>query len=371
MKKQPISIGAALGRYREVKGQAHLSKKGDHIAVYQVENDSQQYVLGFEACDALKIDPVLLVGRDGLNRYTSAFFAKYAKMGLALAVGSRTPAQILLVSTTPAREYLDERVIDTLTTLFKTKHTIRVDGKTKELDVTEYFAMSETEAILYDYYLDENGGVKDDYYEDHEVFIINAGFGTTDISYYNGLQYIPIERETVTKSYLDIVQRLKDFVAEKVKREITTQEVAKQLALQEGCEIKTFTYAGEEVEKFHDRYVEVCRDVFEELKAELNLIIEDPDRAPRILVGGGAAVAEIWGQNFKSWSRRVTIASEPEYSAVRGGKKFGEYMKRELDAPTLFVGSLDTGNGKLKVFSDATFRAEADETNQTALAVEE
>lgn len=358
MSNSPIAVGGVLGRYKEIKGQSRMSKSGAEFEVYRVEGDDQPWVIGYEAVNHFKLDPILVAARDGLARYNQQNFANYAKIGLAKAVGSKRPAQILLITSTPARDYLDKDVVGRLDDLLRDVHKVRVNDERLVLNVVRYEPMSETEAILYDQYLAADGTVADERYEAQDVIVINAGYGTTDISRYSNLDYLPLEKETIKVSYLDVIRACRDWLGKTVGREITDQDVTAQLGLQKNSPVKRFTYAGEDVDGFDAAYHKAVRDVFNVLLAEINVVVEDPNRFPRIIVGGGAANETIWGPLFKSWSQRVQIANQPEFSAVRGMRNYGEYLVRyemELENPSsIFVVAMDTGNGEIKILSDET-----------------
>jgi hypothetical protein len=358
MSNSPIAIGGVLGRYKEVKGQSRMSKRGVEIDIYRVEGDSQKWVLGYEAVDHFRLNPLQVAGREGLARYNAPLFEVYAKIGLAKAVGSKRPAQILLVTSTPARDYLDEKIVTRLDELFRDVHKVAVNDERMVLNVVRYEPMSETEAILYDGYLAADGSVADERFESQDVIVVNAGYGTTDVSFYSNLGYLPLEKETIKVSFLDVVRRCRDWLDTQLGRQIDEQEVANQLGLQKYSPVKTFTFANEPVPGFNEIYYAAVDAIFEDLRSELQLILPDTDRFPRIIVGGGAANDTIWGRHFRDWSRRVTIPVQPEFAAVRGMRNYGEYTVRyemELDNPaSVFVVALDTGNGEIKILSDET-----------------
>ncbi|MGG3489779.1 hypothetical protein ABES19_08195, partial [Brevibacillus choshinensis] len=170
----------------------------------------------------------------------------------------------------------------------------------------------------------------DEKIENQDVLVINAGFGTTDISRYNGLEYIKLETETINTSYLDVIKLLKVYVDSKLKKSIPREEISRQLDQQINQTEKKFVYVEEEVPGFNEEYYKAVDSAFNDLFADLKVIVEDPDLYPRIIVVGGAAVDSIWGKKFKQWSRRVEIPADPQFAATRGMYNYGKYLANEL-----------------------------------------
>ena len=324
-----LRVGGVLGRYKVPQGRAKL-QNDLNFPLYEVEGDPQKWVIGYQEVDRVKAAPLLVTGREGMQRYSQPLYTTYAKIGLAKAIGEERPARVLLVTSTPARDSLDSNITEHLDRLFRDVHKVKINEERVIIPVLKYETMSETEASLYDAYLNDEGFVADESIENQDVIVINAGYGTTDVSRYNRLEYIPLERETIKVSYLDVIQRLKDWLELTVRKEITVQEVTRQLDEQIDQPQKKFVFVGEEVSGFHDVYTKTVKDVFDDLLAELQVIIPDPDIFHRVRVVGGAAVESIWGQYFKKWSKRVDIPADPQFSSARGMYNYGKYLANEL-----------------------------------------
>lgn len=324
-----LRVGGVLGRVKETEGRTKISS-GSTLTTYEVEGDPQKWVIGYHDVDRIKAEPLSVAGREGMQRYNQPLYATYAKIGLALGLGEERPSKILLVTSTPARDALDNKILENLNDLLTDAHKVKINGERVIMNVMKYESMSETEASLYDVYLDNEGYVADETIEKQDVLVINAGFGTTDVSRYNNLEYIPLDRETIKVSYLDVLQRVREWLEKTVGKEIRVQEVARQLSEQMDQAKKKFVFVDEEVDGFHDVYKKAVDDVFQDLRAELNLIVPDPDLFPRIRVVGGAAADTIWGEHFKKWSKRVEIPADPQFSSARGMYRYGKYLANEL-----------------------------------------
>ncbi|MED1954609.1 hypothetical protein [Brevibacillus centrosporus] len=328
-----MRVGGVLGRYKAPQGKTKLQNEWD-LTLYEVENDQQQWVIGYQDVDRVKASPVLVAGREGLVRYSQPMFSNYAKIGLAKAIGSKRPARVLVVTSTPARDSLDSKIVETLDKVFRDVHKMKINDERVIINVTNYETMSETEASLYDVYLNDQGFVADASVENQDVIVINAGYGTTDVSRYNRLEYIPLAKETIKVSYLDVIERLKDWLTEQIRKEITIQEVTRQLDEQIDSRTKKFVFVGDEIAGFYDIYEKTVKAVYDDLFTELQLLIPDPDLYHRVRVVGGAAVENIWGQYFKNWSKRVEIPADPQFSSARGMYRYGKYLANELTEQT-------------------------------------
>ncbi|MBM7592232.1 hypothetical protein [Brevibacillus fulvus] len=328
-----LRVGGVLGRYKAPLGKTKMQSERD-IPLYEVEGDPQQWVIGYQDVDRVKAAPLLVAGREGLVRYSQPMYSTYSKIGLAKAIGDQRPARVLVVTSTPARDSLDKKIVEALDKIFRDVHKLKINDERVIINVTNYETMSETEASLYDVYLNDEGFVADASVENQDIIVINAGYGTTDISRYNELEYIPLDRETIKVSYLDVIQRLKDWLTEQIGKEITVQEVTRQLDEQIASETKKFVFVGEEIPGFDDIYKKTVKAVFDDLFAELQILIPDPDLFNRVRVVGGAAVDSIWGQYFKKWSKRVEIPEDPQFSSARGMYRYGKYLANELREQT-------------------------------------
>lgn len=324
-----LRVGGVLGKYEEAKGKAKTAKE-NRVDVYKVEGIDQEWVIGHEDVNHFRLKPLSVTGREGMLRYKQQLYTVYGKIGLIKALGKKRPGRVILVTSTTAKDALDNAVVEYLNEIFKDVHKVKQNGEKIMTIVQEYVPLSETEAALYDVYLNDEGFVADEKIENQDVLVINAGFGTTDISRYNGLEYIKLETETVNTSYLDVIKRLKTYLDSVLKKDIPREEIARQLDKQIDQRNKQFVYVEEEVPGFNEEYYKAVDSAFEDLFADLKVIVEDPDVYPRIIVVGGAAVDSIWGRKFKEWSRRVEIPADPQFAATRGMYNYGKYLANEL-----------------------------------------
>lgn len=324
-----LRVGGVLGKYEDAKGKAKTAKE-NNVNIYKVEGIDQEWVVGHEDVNHFRLKPLSVTGREGMLRYKQQLYTVYGKIGLVKALGSKRPSKVILVTSTTAKDALDNEVVEYLTDMFKDVHKVKQNEEKVLTIVQEYVPLSETEAALYDVYLDEDGYVADEKIENQDVLVINAGFGTTDISRYNGLEYIKLEKETINVSYLDVIKRLKTYVDGVLKKDIPREEIARQLDQQINQVTKKFLYVEEEVPGFNDEYYKAVDSTYEDLFADLKVIVEDPDIYPRIIVVGGPAEETIWGKKFKQWSRRVEIPADPQFAATRGMYNYGKYLANEL-----------------------------------------
>ncbi|MDQ6422663.1 hypothetical protein RB620_24830 [Paenibacillus sp. LHD-117] len=316
---------AVLGRYTAPQAITRMSRRSA-VTTYQVDSDNQDWVVGYKDVQSYKLDPIPVYSRNSLSRYSQPLFATYAKIGLARAVeGAEDMLPILLVTSTPAYDFHKPEVRTQLSKVFHDLHKVHVNGERKVINVVQYEPMSETEAILYDIYFDENGEVADERITEEDVLIINCGYGTTDLSHYSNMEYIRMPKETLHTSFLDVYTRCSLWLTKVLGKQIDVQEVARQLASQQQQKVKTFNFVGKDVEGFHSIYDQAIQGVFEDLRTELNGIIDDPDLFHRIVVVGGPI--EEWGHLFKDWNAsRVQIPADPQFSPARGMYKFGKYF---------------------------------------------
>ncbi|MGG3278936.1 hypothetical protein [Paenibacillus solani] len=315
---------AVIGRYEAPPEQSRMNKKKSATA-YQVESDPQQWLVGYDAIEEYKLTPIPIHARDSLQRYSQKMFSYYAKIGLAQAVENAPDmVPILLITSTPAYDYHNPDVRKQLNEVLFDLHKVHINDERKVINVVQYEPMSETEAILYDLYFDDNGNVADENIENEDILVINCGFGTTDLSRYDEMSYIKLKKETLKTSFRDVYQRCADWLSTTLKRQIDVQEVARQLESQKEEKIKIFEFVKEPVAGFNDTYRSAVEGVFADLIAEMNGIIDDPDLFNRIVCVGGPI--EEWGPMFKEWNtRRVQIPEDPQFATARGMYKYGKF----------------------------------------------
>lgn len=327
------TISAVLGRYTEAnkKGKGDAQKRD----IYKVESDDQLWAIGQDVYD-LRLKPLSIVARDGMQRYTQPLFKVYSKILLAKAIGKKRPApsNVLLLTTTTARDFQDGEIHDVLQDLFVDPHKVAQNGEKMIITVQRYEPMSETEAVIYDFLLDEEGSYADESILEKDILVINPGYGTTDIAHFRGNEYIPdIIKETIEMAYKDIVDRLSIKVGKVLKRTITPEDINTQLDTQREQEEKTFNFYGENVDGFNDMYYETVDAVFADLIAEINGVVPDTGRFHIIAVVGGCAEATVWAKHFKKWNeRKVQIPEKPSLSPVRGMYKWGRLEADSLAA---------------------------------------
>ncbi|MFC5401775.1 hypothetical protein [Cohnella soli] len=316
---------AVLGRYEKPTTKSRMSRQSEGMS-YRVEQDPQLWVAGYKAIQENKLDPIPLHSRNSLSRYSQPMFAVYAKIGLAKALeGAPDMIPILLITSTPANDFHNENVRNQLSKVLNDLHKVEVNGERKVINVVQYEPMSETEAILYDLYFDENGNVADEKIMDEDILVINAGYGTTDLSRYSNMEYIKMPKETLLTSFLDVYKRCASWLASTLQKPIDVQDVALQLEAQRDKQTKTFKYVNDVVPGFNDIYNQAVKGVFADLLSELNGIIDDPDLFARIVVVGGPI--EEWGDLFREWNnKRVQIPEDPQFAPVRGMYKFGKFF---------------------------------------------
>lgn len=324
MMDKPEVYDALLGSYK-MSDRKSLNQKGSAPRVTTYTINDKDYVLGFKDASLVKADKHLLMGRVGDNRYGNPHFHTYAKIGLAKATKHTDQLNVLLVTSTPAHDATLDSVKKKLSDALKKTHTIGVNGEDPlTIKVTRHEVVSETEAVIYDLYLGDDGFVADEKIVGQNVIVVNAGFGTTDVSQYNEMEYIRLETETLTKSYYDVVSACHAWLQDQTGRNIDFAEVTQQLSQQHDQKTKKFVNVIEEVEGFNEIYQDAVSTVFESMISDLTRIIEDPQSYHRIIVVGGAA--EVWGELFKEWSKRVFIPKEPQLATVRGMYKYAKYV---------------------------------------------
>ncbi|MFD2328847.1 hypothetical protein ACFSR7_06245 [Cohnella sp. GCM10020058] len=320
-------IEAVVGRYEAPPSSSGRMARRQEATTYQIEADPQKYVAGYEAINKYKVDPIPLHSRSSLVRYAQPMFTTYAKIGLAMAVeGAPNMTPVLLITSTPSFDYHNPEVRSKLNSILNDLHKVNVNDERKVINVVQYEPMSETEAVLYDLYFDEHGNVADETILDEDILVINCGFGTSDISRFSAMDFIKLPKETLLTSFRDVYKRCADWLSQTLQRQIDVQDVAGQLESQHKNKIKTYTNVDGAVQGFDDVYHHAVKAVFADLIAELNGIIDDPDRFKRIITVGGAV--EEWGPLFKDWNaRRVQIPTDPQFSTARGMYKFGRYYE--------------------------------------------
>lgn len=324
------AIPAVLGRYKETKQQGKgiraAGTQEKDLTVYQVETDEQLWTIGADVYNN-RLKPVQIFSRDGKQRYTQPMFKTYAKILLAKAMGSKRPItnSVFLITTTTARDFQSQSIHETLKKFFEDAHKVKVNNETLIIPVQHYEAMSETEAVIYDLLLDENGGYADISVLEQDILIINVGNGTTDLAHFRGLDYInDILTPTIETAYNEVIERLAEIASDKLEREIKPEDIRSQLDLQHNKENKTFNFYGDKIEEFAQIYKQVVDEVFAVLIAEINLAVPDTGRYHRIAVVGGGAEEFVWKKHFEAWNnKKVQIPNKPTIAPARGAYKWG------------------------------------------------
>ncbi|MDH2887936.1 MULTISPECIES: hypothetical protein [Bacillus cereus group] len=145
------------------------------LKTYKVEGT--EYVWGD---DIIKVNNTLNTYAQQ-NRYKTNQYKTLSKIALAeMAAKTNVKSydEILVITGVPSQE-IGTKAVDEIKEVYQGAHDLEVNGKKVSINVVDVIVLAQPVGTVMSRYLDEDGFVADDTYEDMTVGIIDIGTGTT------------------------------------------------------------------------------------------------------------------------------------------------------------------------------------------------
>lgn len=299
-----------LGTEKQLKVKTYTSNKFE----------KEQYVWGEDVVEASMVIPTYTTE----NRYAQKSYRLLSEFALASLVSDKkkTFDNVLVVTGCPSREK-GTRMETELEEVFNGGHVVTVNGATKIIEVSSVIVLPQPLGTVLSLYLDEEGYVDDESYEEDYVGVIDIGGGTTDLDGIKGLKRQKEDTDTIPYAMFKVYEEISDYINDQnPEAGATVQSVEKQVL------------------KGSDSYV-----ISKRSSVDIKAVKEDALRKyadliiPRIstrwnnrakfdkllLTGGGA---EVMAPYFKAWEKDIIVVKDSQIANAKGFFRYGKFKAR-------------------------------------------
>lgn len=262
------------------------------------------------------------------NRYKEPMYkilSEIALTNLALESKIKQTDEVIVITGVPSNE-INTQAAEDLKKVFIDEekgglHTVKINGKLVKVNVSEVVVIPQPIGTVMNNYLDENGFVKEDRYEQIRVGIIDIGTGTTDLDSINGLS-----RENEFKSIEAGMKDVYQLIADYINKQNSNAKV-------EYYQVEPYFKKGiypislrHEVD-FNEVKEQAVKEIAEKIKKGIKSSWKTFDRFDEIiLTGGGAKLFETYINELVDV---VAVPEEPQLANADGFYKYGVYKVSE------------------------------------------
>ncbi|MEB9551879.1 plasmid segregation protein ParM [Bacillus cereus] len=289
------------------------------LKTYKVEGT--EYVWGD---DIIKVNNTLNTYAQQ-NRYKTNQYKTLSKIALAeMAAKTNVKSydEILVVTGVPSQE-IGTKAVDEIKEVYQGTHELEVNGKKVTLNVVDVIVLAQPVGTVMSRYLDEDGFVADDSYEDMTVGIIDIGTGTTDLDVISMLRREK-ESTSVPKGMHDVYEP----IVAKIKKE--TSATINDYKLEKAFEDAAYQ-ASKRMDPidFNDEKTASIKEVYDFIVNGVNNAWKTFDRFDEVLVSGGGA--NTFHELLEEWIGKVTKLEESQTANVEGFYRYGKFEVGEED----------------------------------------
>ncbi|EZH64372.1 hypothetical protein DH09_01290 (plasmid) [Bacillaceae bacterium JMAK1] len=330
-----LTLPSAFAFYKDV-GAAVSSKELD---VSKFEIEGSEYAWGEEIRKISKLQ--YSYGHE--NRYRTDAYIVMVKIALARAymdLGIKQNDKVLIVTGVPSGETgtmreqeIEAAFLGTNVDDPKSKpviHDVVVDGNQMYFKVDAVKVLPQALSTVLGRYLDLEGMVEDDDYEEMKVAVIDIGGGTTDLDIVDNLRRLN-EYQSIPRGFRDVYNAIREQITNDLPgHQVSDYKLLE--VLEEGKEQKEYIYRpSKRVDgvNFTNTFNRTVREMSMEIQELVTSTWKDhSDIDEVLLVGGGAHHFE---QHITRIITGITIPNNNGSSNVEGYYRYGIYKISEDD----------------------------------------
>ncbi|UED72096.1 plasmid segregation protein ParM [Brevibacillus sp. HD3.3A] len=307
----PDSFGEeGLGNGKQFKVKTYTSNK----------YEKEQYVWGEDVTEASMLIPTYTTD----NRYAQKSYRLLSEFALASLVSDKkkTFDNVLVVTGCPSKEK-GTRLETELEEIFSGGHVVTVNGATKIIEVSNVIVLPQPLGTVLSLYLDEEGYVEDESYEEDYVGVIDIGGGTTDLDGIKGLKRQKEDTETIPYAMYKVFEEICDYIiGQHPESGATVQSVEKQIltgsdsyVISKRSSIDIKAVKEDVLRKYADRIIPRISSRWNN-RAKFDKLL---------LTGGGA---EIMAPYFKAWENDIIVVKDSQIANAKGFFRYGKFKAR-------------------------------------------
>lgn len=294
---------------------------GNSLDVKEYESSNAKgevYVWGNEVIKA----NTLLSTYGSQDRYIQKHYQLLNEFALAEVLsdlGSDVIENVWIVTGVPSEEkgtVLEEHLEKSL----MGAHLIKINGVDKIVKVTKVVVLPQPVGTIMSLYLDNNGFVHDDSYEEDGIGIIDLGTGTTDLDHIKELRRQEGDTLSIPLGMFDVYKRIEKFIKKShPNANVTPQKIEAQFNSNSYVISKRASLDITGIKE--DALEEVAMDI----KNAITQQWKTWERFDKIIITGGGA--STLGKKLKQLIDDATTADYSQTANSEGFYNYGEFLK--------------------------------------------
>lgn len=306
----------SLVAFKKDIGESITGKK-ERLKTYEIEGI--EYVWGK---DITKVKDVFTT-YGFQNRYKEPLYKVLTSIALAdLALKSKVQPtdDVIVITGVPSNE-IGAEAANELKNVFEGLHTVKVDGKIVKVNVEEVIILPQPIGTVMNQYLDADGFVADERYEDIRVGIIDIGTGTTDLDSISGLRR-ENEFKSVETGMKDVYQEIADYINSQ-----NSNAKVEYYHVEPFFEEGQYKLSERHVINFEEIKPKAIFQVAEKIKQGIKNAWKTFDRFDEIIITGGGA--QLFAHAIEDLVGQIKISQHPQQANAEGFFKYGMFKVSE------------------------------------------
>ncbi|WP_445506747.1 ParM/StbA family protein [Niallia sp. 03190] len=299
-------------------GDDFIKSKYDLMEFQTNEDKDTTYLWGK---DISKLNAKILIPTYGMqDRYKQERYKQLTKFALAAAVNGNAD-DILVVTGVPSSEKETKKEED-LKKAIEGTHVVIVNGEERIIKVKQVSILAQPIGTVLSQYLDKDGLVNNEEYENSIVGVIDIGSGTTDIDIVEDLR-----RQGSTPSLPEGISDVYQDIADFIKRENPNLNITRQVV---EANFQDGTYQASKrmsIIDFSDAKKKAINKLANKIIQHVAQSWKTWDQFDEIIVTGGGATP--LKEELSKLISDVKIVENSQEANAKGFFRYGQYIKGE------------------------------------------
>ncbi|HZG79530.1 MAG TPA: plasmid segregation protein ParM [Brevibacillus sp.] len=319
--EKSLLLPSAYARPEDFSEEGLAKKELDLHQYSSAKFEGETYLWGKDVLEASK----LITTYAAQNRYAEKSYRLLSEFAIASLLPSgqgNTFDNVMLVTGCPSREK-GTKSEENLKNVFAGGHVVKVDGRDLVIHVTSVVVLPQPLGTVASLYLDVQGYVLDDSYEESYVAVIDIGSGTTDIDGIKALNRQIEDTDTIPMGMFDAYQKIADYVNDQMPEALATPDKVERQILNGSDSYKVSQRASVDITDIKSK---AFRELAEDLTNGINKRWKNRAKFDKLLLTGGGA--KPLADHFKNWDKDVIVVENAQQANAAGFYRYGVMMAR-------------------------------------------
>lgn len=302
---------------KSITGKSNLDIKNFVSSKYENET----YVWGKDVVEASK----LMYTYGAENRYAQKEYKLLSEFTLASLMPKESASfdNVMVVTGCPSREK-GTKLEEDLVNVFKGGHVIEVNEESKMINVKQVLVLPQPLGTVLSMYLDAEGFVADDSYEEDYIGVIDVGTGTTDLDGIKALSRLESDSDTIGTGMQDAYLVISDYVNKQNAAALATPQKVEQQILAGNDYYEISKRSKVDIKDIKDK---AFRELAEFLKNNINQRWKNRAKFDKLLLTGGGAVP--LQSYFQEWEEDIIVVEDSQRANANGFYRYGKFKARD------------------------------------------